>query len=101
MGMKIKNKEWIDFKAKFLDMLEVLGEETEKFDIPEEMDNFEIYVDECEVHPVFLRKDEFLKVEYDLTLCNTKIRTLSFSMYRGAARVEMTLKEQTEENNLD
>ena len=99
--MKIKNKEWIDFKAKFLDMLEVLGEETEKFDIPEEMDNFEIYVDECEVHPVFLRKDEFLKVEYDLTLCNTKIRTLSFSMYRGAARVEMTLKEQTEENNLD
>ena len=40
MGMKIKNKEWIDFKAKFLDMLEVLGEETEKFDIPEEMDNF-------------------------------------------------------------
>lgn len=97
--MKIKNKEWIDFKAKFLDMLEVLGEETEKFDIPEEMDNFEIYVDECEVHPVFLRKDEFLKVEYDLTLCNTKIRTLSFSMYRGAARVEMTLKEQTEENN--
>ena len=99
MGMKIKNKEWIDFKAKFLDMLEVLGEETEKFDIPEEMENFEIYVDECEVHPVFLRKDEFLKVEYDLTLCNTKIRTLSFSMYRGAARVEMTLKEQTEENN--
>ena len=97
--MKIKNKEWIDFKAKFLDMLEVLGEESEKFDIPEEMDNFEIYVDECEVHPVFLRKDEFLKVEYDLTLCNTKIRTLSFSMYRGAARVEMTLKEQTEENN--
>jgi hypothetical protein len=99
--MKIKNKEWIDFKAKFLDMLEVLGEETEKFDIPEEMENFEIYVDECEVHPVFLRKDEFLKVEYDLTLCNTKIRTLSFSMYRGAARVEMTMKEQTEENNLD
>ena len=99
--MKIKNKEWIDFKAKFLDMLEILGEESEKFDIPEEMDNFEIYVDECEVHPSFLRKDEFLKVEYDLTLCNTKIRTLSFSMYRGAARVEMTMKEQTEENNLD
>ena len=99
--MKIKNKEWIDFKAKFLDMLEVLGEESEKFDIPEEMDNFEIYVDECEVHPVFLRKDEFLKVEYDLTLCNTKIRTLSFSMYRGAARVEMTMKEQIDQNNIE
>ena len=100
MGMKIKNKEWIDFKAKFLDMLEVLGEETEKFDIPEEMENFEIYVDECEVHPVFLRKDEFLKVEYDLTLCNTKIRTLSFSMFRDAARVEMTMKDKIDENNL-
>lgn len=99
--MKIKNKEWIEFKTKFLEMLEVLGDESDKFDIPEEMDSFEIYVDDCEVHPVFIRKDEFLKVEYDLTLCNTKIRTLSFSMYRDAARVEMTMKDIKDENNLD
>jgi hypothetical protein len=101
MGMKIKNKEWVDFKMKFLDMLEILGEESEKFDIPEEMDNFEIYVDECEVHPSFLRKDEFLKVEYDLTLCNTNIRTLSFSIFRGVGRLEWTMKEQSGENNLN
>lgn len=81
-------------------MLEVLDEESDKFDIPEEMENFEIYVDDCEVHPVFTRKDEFLKIEYDLTLCNTKIRTLSFSMFRDAARVEMTMKDKIDENNL-
>ena len=63
-------------------------------------ENFEIFVDDCEVHPVFIRKDEFLKVEYDLTLCNTKIRTLSFSMFRDAARVEMTMKDKIDENNI-
>jgi len=99
--MKIKSKEWIEFKTKLIAMLEVLGEESDKFDIPEEVENFEIYVDDCEVHPVFIKKDEFLKVKYDLTLCNTKIRTLSFSMYRDAARVEMTMKEKIDENNLD
>jgi hypothetical protein len=97
--MRIKNKEWIDFKFKFLEMLDILGEETEKFDIPDEMENFEIYVDDCEVHPTFLKKDDFLKVEYDLTLCNTKIRTLSFSMYKEAARVEMTMKDKIDQNN--
>lgn len=100
MPMRIKNKEWVEFKTKLLSMLEVLDEESDKFDIPEEMENFEIYVDDCEVHPVFTRKDEFLKIEYDLTLCNTKIRTLSFSMFRDAARVEMTMKDKIDENNL-
>lgn len=94
--MKIKNKDWIDFKVKFLEMLDILGEESENFNIPEDIENFIIYVKDCEVHPIFMKKDEFLKVEYDLTLCDTKIRTLSFSMYRGAARVEMTMKD----NNL-
>ena len=100
MPMRIKNKEWVEFKTKLLSMLEVLDEESDKFDIPEEMENFEIYVDDCEVHPVFTRKDEFLKIEYDWTLCNTKIRTLSFSMFRVAARVEMTMKDKIDENNL-
>jgi hypothetical protein len=31
-------------------------------------------------------------VEYDFTLCDTKIRTLSFSIFRDSARIEMTLK---------
>jgi len=92
--MKIKNKEWLNFKSQFLDILEVLSEESEKFDLPEDADNFELFVNECEVHPVFTRKEDFLKVEYDFTLCDTKIRTLSCSMFRDAARIEVTLKDE-------
>ena len=50
-------------------------------------------VDDCIVNPVFTKKDDFLKVEYDFTFCETKIRTLSFSKYRNSARVEISLKE--------
>lgn len=91
--MRVKNKEWIDFKIKFIEMLDLLGEETENFDIPDEIENFEIFINDCEVHPKFTKKDEFLKVEYDLTLCDTKIRILSFSMYKESARIEMTMKD--------
>lgn len=94
MPMRIKNPEWLRFKTQFLDILEVLSCESEKFDLPEDADNFELFVNECEVHPVFTRKEDFLKVEYDFTLCDTKIRTLSCSMYKNAARIEVTLKDQ-------
>jgi len=57
--MKIKNREWIEFKTKLISMLEILGEESDKFDIPEEVENFEIYVDDCEVHPVLSGKMNF------------------------------------------
>ena len=33
--MRVKNEEWLSFKAKFMSMLEVLGDESNKFDIPE------------------------------------------------------------------
>ena len=92
--MRIKNPEWLRFKQQFLDILEVLSGESEKFDLPEDSDNFELFVNECEVHPVFTRKEDFLKVEYDFTLCDTKIRTLSCSMFRDAARIEVTLKDE-------
>jgi hypothetical protein len=98
--MRIKNPEWLRFKLQFLEILEVLSGESEKFDLPEEADNFELFVNDCEVHPVFTRKDEFLKVEYDFTLCETKLRTLSCSMYRDAARIEVTLKEPIDGNNI-
>jgi hypothetical protein len=92
MPVRIKNTEWNNFKKKFLEMLEVLGDETDRYEFPLDPENFEIFVDECEVHPSFTKKPEYLKVEYDFTLCNTKIRTLSFSIYKDAARIEMTLK---------
>lgn len=82
-------------------MVSILGEESERFDIPEESDEFKIYVDGCEVNPIFLRKVDLLKVEYDMTLCNTAIRTISFSIYKDAGRIEMTLKnDETINKNL-
>ena len=92
--MKIKSPEWIAFKAKFFSMLEVLESESEKFDLPQEADNFEIFVNDCKVHPTFIKKPEELKVQYDFTLCDTQIRTLTFSIYKDASRIEMTLKNQ-------
>jgi hypothetical protein len=96
--MKIKSLEWIDFKTQFMNMLSILGEESDRFDIPEESDNFIIQVDGCQVNPIFLKKVDLLKVEYDMSLCNTSIRTLSFSIYKDAGRVEMTLKNEDKIN---
>jgi hypothetical protein len=47
------------------------------------------------VSPVFTKKEDFLKVEYDFTFCNTIIRTLSFSKYKDASRIEVTLKDKS------
>ena len=75
-------------------MLTILGDETDNFEFPEEPENFEIFVSECEVHPTFLKKNDAFKIEYDFTLCNTKIRTLAFSIFKDSARIEMTLKNE-------
>ena len=99
--MRIKSVEWINFKSQFLNMLSILGEESERFDIPEESDEFIIHVDGCQVNPIFQKKIDLLKVEYDMTLCNTAIRTISFSIYKDAGRIEMTLKnDETINKNL-
>lgn len=73
-------------------MLQVLETESTHFDLPDEPENFEISVNGCVVHPVFSKKTEEFKVQYDFTLCDTKIRTLSFSIFKDAGRIEMTLK---------
>lgn len=94
--MRIKSEEWLNFKSKFMSMAEVLEHESQRFDLPDETENFEISVDGCVVHPVFIKKPEEFRVNYDFTLCNTKIRTLSLSLYKGTARIEMTLKNETQ-----
>lgn len=82
-------------------MLTILGEESERFDIPEESDDFIIQVDGCQVNPIFQKKTDLLKIEYDMTLCKTAIRTISFSIYKDAGRIEMTLKnDETINKNL-
>lgn len=92
--MKIKNKEWIAFKEKFLAMIEVFGDEMDSFDIPENPENFELYIGECVVHPTFVKKGEELRVMYDLSLCTSKIRTIAFAIYKDVGRIEITLKNQ-------
>lgn len=98
--MKIKSPEWLNFKSQLIKVLTIFGEEKEKFDFPEEIDNFIIYVDGCEVNPIFQKKNETLRVEYDMMLCNTSVRTISFQIYKDAHRIEITLKnDQTINDN--
>ena len=92
--MKIKNKEWKIFKKTIISFIKVFEEESMRFDYPlDDEEDFRMLVEDCIVNPVFTKRDDFLKVEYDFTFCDTKIRTLSFSKYRESARVEITLKE--------
>lgn len=94
MPMKVKNPEWINFKENFILLMNVLGKEIEHFDIPEDYDNFELCVDGCVVHPIFIKNNQELRVQYDFTLCNTKIRLLTLSMLRDSGRIEVTLKNE-------
>jgi len=75
-------------------MLELLGDESDNFMIPEEPDNFELYIGDCIIHPTFVKKAEELRVQYDMTLCETKLRTLAFSIFKDAGRIEITLKNE-------
>jgi len=91
--MKVKNIEWINFKNTIIEYLKIFEEESIIYEYPDEHDdNFTILVHNCEVFPVFLKKENFLKVEYDFSLCQTRIRTLSFSKYYESMRIEITLK---------
>lgn len=91
--MKVKSLEWIGFKRGLIEILATVEGESGKFDFPlEDEQDFSINVDGCIVLPIFVKKNELQKVEYDFSLCETKIRTLSFSVYLGALRVELTLK---------
>jgi|APCry1669189034_1035192.scaffolds.fasta_scaffold00031_34 hypothetical protein len=97
--MKIKNQEWKNFKKTIISFIKVFEEESIRFDYPlEDEEDFRMLVEDCVVNPVFTKRDDFLKVEYDFTFCQTKIRTLSFSKYRESARVEITLKENFNNN---
>ena len=74
----------------------IFEKESIKFEFPiYDEEDFTILVEDCEVSPVFTKKEDFLKVEYDFTFCNTIIRTLSFSKYKDASRIEVTLKDKS------
>jgi hypothetical protein len=91
--MKVKNKDWIEFKKRLINIMSVVELEGGKFSLPiEEEEEFSIMINDCEVLPVFIKKNELQRVEYDFSLCNTKIRTIAFSTYLDATRIEITLK---------
>ena len=94
--MKIKSPQWIEFKKTIIICIKSFERESTKFEFPiYDDEDFTILVEECEVFPVFSKKEDFLKIEYDFTLCQTIIRTLSFSKYKDAARIEITLKDKS------
>ena len=95
--MIIKSDEWAQFKKAILEFIEVFENESNKFifDVENNYD-FSLGVDDCKVYPVFVKKTDILKVEYDFTNCEIEIRTLAFSRYKDVARVEMTLKKKKE-----
>lgn len=90
--MKVKNIEWINFKSEFLKILAILGSEADKLDFPCDCDNFLLSINGCDVNPIFQKKVDFLRVEYDMMLCDTKIRNLAFSTYKDSYRIEVTFK---------
>lgn len=93
--MIIKSEEWKEFKNAILDFIEVFKKEHSKisFSIDDGYD-FSMSVEGCKVYPVFVRKPDYQRVEYDFTNCDIEIRTLSFSKYKDAARIEMTIKKK-------
>lgn len=94
--MKVKSIQWIEFKKTIISFMKVFEHESLKFEYPVyDEDDFTMLVEDCEVFPVFTKKDDYLKVEYDFTLCETTIRTLSFSKYLEAVRIELTLKDKS------
>lgn len=95
--MIVKSSDWANFKSTMLHFASVFEIECAKlmFDSDNPYD-FGLWVNECRVNPVFTKKADFHKVEYDFTNCDTELRTLSFSRYKDAARMEITLKKKKE-----
>jgi len=90
--MRVKNKHWIDFKSTVIKALHFLDDEFDKFEIPEDDDDFEMKVNDVIVYPTFINKPYLLRVEYDFTLCSTTIRTLAISKISDTYRIEFSLK---------
>lgn len=97
--MIVKSQDWADFKKAIINFALTLEKEGEKLVYDDENDfDFSLWVEDCRVYPVFTKKPDFLKVEYDFTNCDIEIRTLSFSKFKDAGRMEMTLKRKKDDH---
>lgn len=92
MAVRIKNEEWIGMKRKVINALQVFFREYEKIDLPIEDDDFELIVKDCKVHPTFVKKGDYMKIEYDFTLCDIDVRIMSVYLFNDVVRLEFTLK---------
>lgn len=91
--MKIKNEDWKNFKKDLVTVLLIAEQESSIIEFPiDDDEDFTININGQNVSPVFIKKNELYRIEYDFTLCKTKIRTLSFSKYLDAIRIELTIK---------
>jgi len=94
MPTKIKNEEWIQMKEAVLAYFHDFTDEFDRIIYPDGADRFEIYYDDCEIHPTFTKNPQFMKIEYDLSLCESKLRTLSVYLYPSVVRLEFSFKEK-------
>jgi hypothetical protein len=91
--MIVKNAEWKNFKDFIVQSFDLFINEFDELIIPLDNDNFQIILNGVNINPVFFKKEDYLKVEYDFTNCATKIRKLSFSKFKNNCKLEFSLKK--------
>ena len=94
--MIVKSQEWIDFKQlMYNNCLNFFNNYKEEIFLPNDADDFYIYLPKLKlkVFPVFNRREDFFKVEYDFSeIEQIKIKKLSFSKFKESNRIEFILK---------
>ena len=94
--MIVKSQEWIDFKQlMYSNCLNFFNNYKEEIFLPNDADDFYIYLPKLKlkVFPVFNRREDFFKVEYDFSeIEQIKIKKLSFSKFKESNRIEFILK---------
>jgi len=94
--MIVKSKDWIEFKQLFYDNCEIFSKfYKEDLFLPNDVEDFYIYLPKLKikVFPIFSRREDFFKVEYDFSdFAEIKIKKLSFSKFKESNRIEFILK---------
>jgi hypothetical protein len=94
--MIVKSQEWIDFKQLlYSNCLNFFNNYKEDIFLPNDAEDFYIYLPKLKlkVFPVFNRREDFFKVEYDFSdIEQIKIKKLSFSKFKESNRIEFILK---------
>lgn len=94
--MIVKSKEWIEFKQLLYDNCSIFIKfYKEDLFLPNDAEDFYIYIPKLKIKifPIFSRREDFFKVEYDFSdFAEIKIKKLSFSKFKESNRIEFILK---------